>query len=120
VKVGTDSRDDVEVHYEDDGEGPWRRRQVSTSHSDGSSSSRGGRSCVPAGHNAAIGTTARFEGAPNRHGRDQGGVDTRAGQALEDLGVAWSRTAKRRFAGANTAWRLSAEFVAARTARRPR
>ncbi|MGA3218003.1 MAG: hypothetical protein ABSE77_02820 [Acidimicrobiales bacterium] len=80
VKVGTDSGNDVELHYEDYGEGPWPRSQVSTAHAGGSSSSRGGRSCVPAGHNAGIGTTAKFEGAPNistATAGTNGGVDTR-------------------------------------------
>jgi hypothetical protein len=30
VKLGADSRHDVEIHYEDYGEGRWPRRQVRT------------------------------------------------------------------------------------------
>ena len=60
VKVDTDSGNDVELHYEDYGEGPWPQRQVSTAHAGGSSLVEG-RTVVHAGR------------AQRRH-RDQGKV----------------------------------------------
>jgi hypothetical protein len=75
------------------------------------------------GHSAGIGTRVRLEGAPNissATARALAGSIPAPFRRWRTSLSAWARSAKRRWAGTNNSWRLSANIVAARTVCEPR